>query len=122
MPLYAFQERFAPMVQDGRKRQTIRARRKNRPKVGQMAFCYRGLRTQKAKKLGSWVIISVQEVSITRDSLWIGRFHLALDLVPKKWMGEFARMDGFTDWPQMIQYFEPKGFPFEGDLIMWHWE
>ena len=110
------------MVQDGRKRQTITARRKNRPKVGQMAFCYRGLQTQKAKKLGGWVIISVQGVAITHDSLWMGRFHLALDLVPTRWIGEFARMDGFKSWDDMVQYFQPKGFPFEGDLIMWHWE
>lgn len=51
MPGYSFNIRFVPMLLDGTKRQTIRARRKNPAKVGDTLYLYSGLRTRNCKKL-----------------------------------------------------------------------
>ena len=122
MTLYNFDAGFAAKFRWGEKCQTIRGRRKNRPKVGQMAICYQGLRTKKCRKLGSWFIISVQHVIIYERGISVGRYSVGLDRVPDKWLDAFAQMDGFMEWEELREYFRPRGWPFCGDLIMWHWE
>lgn len=56
MPMFNFKKQFADSVESGEKRQTIRARRKNRPQVGQTAYLYTGARTKACRKLGECVI------------------------------------------------------------------
>ena len=126
MPLYDFQERFAPKVESGEKQQTIRAKRKNPPKIGQIAYCKVGLRTKNCRHLGQWWIKAVYDIVIHRGVLILDGREISgnpsLD-----YMDAFAVMDGFDCWGYvdlgrgntLLQFFEPRGLPFHGDLIMW---
>lgn len=51
MPIYNFQQRFAPYVQDGSKPHTIRAIRKHPAHIGDTLYLYTGLRQSGAKRL-----------------------------------------------------------------------
>ena len=44
MPAFNFQPWKAPLVETGKSVQTIRAKRKHRPRVGQIAHCFIGMR------------------------------------------------------------------------------
>lgn len=72
MPLFNFQKQFADAVERGEKRQTIRARRKIRPKIGQIAYLYTGARTKACRKLGESKIICVREVCIKKTIVIVG--------------------------------------------------
>ena len=54
MPLLGFKKQFAPLVEEGQKRQTIRAKRRDgrNPHAGETLFLYTGLRTKSCRKLG----------------------------------------------------------------------
>ena len=69
MPAYSFNKRFVPMVLDGTKRQTIRARRKNPAKVGSTLYLYSGLRTSNCKKLREEKCKATTTIVITRFNL-----------------------------------------------------
>lgn len=115
MPAYNFQKRWAHHVRRGLKRQTIRAKRKNRPKPGQTAYCFTGMRTKKCRRLGAWKIRRVRDVRILEEGVLLdGGAVRSCDL------DEFARLDGFGDWLAMLAWFIPThGLPFHGDLVMW---
>jgi hypothetical protein len=118
MPAYNFKSQFASAVVSGRKQQTIRAKRKTPPRVGQLAHCFVGMRTRNCRRLGSWPICSVNDVEILRHGVVVdGKefFPIALDF--------FAVADGFRHWIEMRDWFERvHGLPFRGDLISWRRE
>ena len=119
--LIGFSERFADAVESGRKCQTIRALRKDGrvPKVGERVYLYTGLRKKGARKLGEGVVDGVQSLTIRSTAGW---FHLYLDGIRQSaWdYGDFARADGFGDWPALVAWFEgTHGLPFTGHLIRW---
>jgi len=122
MPLYNFQKQFAAAVESGEKRQTIRAKRKNRPQVGQTAFLYTGARTKACRKLGEAEIVEVCPVLIGSKGLIINYgedIGECIENEPQD-IDYFAREDGFKDWPEMRDWFlKTHGLPFEGDLIKW---
>lgn len=62
--LLGFKKEHARGVQLGFKQTTIRATRKNPPKVGEVCHCYTGLRTKKCRLLGRWVCTWVMEIEI----------------------------------------------------------
>ena len=116
MPAFNFQQRFASYVESGEKTQTIRTKRKNRPQVGQKAFCYTLMRTKKCRKLGEWEINRVYDVKILQDGVWLNG-----DALTSSDLDLFAMRDGFTRWEAMRDWFSvTHGLPFSGDLIKWH--
>lgn len=115
MPAFNFELRFAADVESGKKRQTIRARRKQRPRIGQTAYCFTGMRTRQCRCLGAWPIYSVQDVRIDDYGVL-----LQGGAVRHRDLNKFARKDGFKSWPLMREWFrQTHGFPFHGDLIRW---
>lgn len=51
MPAYSFKGQFVPYVEEGSKPHTIRARRKNFAKKGDMLYLYFGMRTKFCRKI-----------------------------------------------------------------------
>ena len=116
-----FQPRFAELVASGAKRQTIRLLRKRPIAFGDTLRLYTGLRRPGARLLAVGRVTSVQTIRLNwRKCL--------LDWKPQTKMldTEFAqrtriaRLDGFSNWNEMIQWFErTHGLPFNGVLIRW---
>jgi len=121
MPLFNFQKQFAPAVESGEKRQTIRAKRKIRPQVGQTAFLYTGTRTKACRKLGEAEIVEVCPVLIGGNGCLINYDVRGEYPINEQWeLDQFAAADGFENWESMRDWFKEKyGLPFEGDLIKW---
>ncbi|KKL90115.1 hypothetical protein LCGC14_1907900 [marine sediment metagenome] len=125
MALINFQSQFAKAVEDGTKRQTIRAHRKYPIKTGEMLHLYTECRTKKARKLKSIICLSVQniiiselqyEVQIPGEDGFVPIHYLdCLDCLDR-----FAQADGFKNWILMIRWFaNTHGLPFKGTLIKW---
>lgn len=123
MPSFNFQKRFVPAVRlglrkpkaKGAKRQTIRAKRKHRPRVGQTAFLKHGSRF-KPKRIGSAVIVSVLDISIGTFGVIIENAKITRGLDLEK----LAVLDGFKSWTEMLTFFrDAHGLSFRGDLIQW---
>lgn len=115
MPAFNFKSVFASAVECGWKCQTIRAKRKNRPRVGQTAHCFIGMRTRRCRRLGAWPICAVHDVRLMGDGVLVDGAALKCgDL------DAFARADGFSGWAGMTAWFiNEHGLPFHGDLVMW---
>jgi hypothetical protein len=115
MPAYNFQPIFGSAVECGWKRQTIRAKRKNRPRVGQTSYCFTGMRTKKCRRLGAWPIKRVRDVRIMLEGVLVDGAAVRANK-----LDYFAQADGFSDWTQLLVWFKKThGFPFHGDLVMW---
>lgn len=128
MPAYNFQKQFAPLVESGQKRQTIRSigkRRHARP--GESLQLYTGQRTRVCRKLLSPdpECVSVQNVYMLkiierrRDS---HAYQLYLDGKLVFWdeVSEIAGADGFENSTAFFNFFEDAyGMPFCGILIKW---
>ncbi len=126
MPTLNFQKQFAPLVESGKKRQTIRAYRKDGrdPKVGNTLYLYTGQRTKACRKLGE-----AKCKSAVPFRIWWG-FHQWVvmrteDYALRRLSGESANRlavaNGFEDWADMVRWFEKThGLPFEGLLIRWN--
>ena len=102
MVAYNFQTQFAPDVEAGRKRQTIRSDGKRRhAQPGEMVQLYTGVCT------------ASDGCEIREDAVLVG------DIAPRDLDG-FARADGFRDFDHMKQWFrDTHGLPFTGRLIAW---
>lgn len=117
MPALNFQAQFAPLVESGEKRQTIRAYRKDGrdPKRGDALYLYTGMRTKACRKLGEVECKDVQHIAFDESDLVIGN--------RDRWADEadaLAQSDGFEAWPDMLAWFEKThGLPFSGLLIRW---
>lgn len=118
MPALNFKAQFAPAIESGEKRQTIRAPRKDGrdPKPGDTLHLYTGMRTKACRKLGEYRCRSSTPVVIDFNSVRLGRDCFLLT----KARENFARADGFMDWVAMRQWFESvHGLPFRGLVICW---
>lgn len=129
--LLGFKKRFVPLVEDGSKTHTIRAKRKLRPRAGETCHCYTGLRQKGARLLGRWKCVKVEEIKIYecgggRFSVWIGDQELTPDEKDAlAWRDGFRSRGVAGAFGEMVEYWtrlHPKAGPiaFEGDLI--HWE
>lgn len=117
MPLYSYTPELAPLVKSGAKSQTIRTKRKIRPRVGQLAHNYAGGYSTKRQHLGSPVITEVHDILVGFRGIWIDKETIISEQPD---LEVFAKADGFDSWPKMQRYFmENGGLPFEGDLIKW---
>jgi hypothetical protein len=115
MPAFNFQTQFADDVESETKGQTIRAKRKNRPRPGQMAHCFTGMRTKHCRRLGSWIIYAVIDVKIMEEGVLLNGAALNASE-----LDAFAQADGFRNWSYLMTWFKKQhGLPFSGDLIKW---
>lgn len=123
--LLNFQRQFAHQVWAGQKRQTIRAagQRKHIPKVGDMAYCYTGLRTRNTQHLGTWPISRVEVLRMdigveTLESIVLGSTPLG-----SSGLEVLAVADGFANQYAMVRWFLNNHEPgeFYGWVIGWEW-
>jgi hypothetical protein len=116
MPAYNFKARFAAAVQAGRKRQTIRPRRKRPIQAGDQLYLYTGMRTKACRKLLEAPCQSVVRVELDRDEVRLGGYPL-----PAAAWEAFAQADGFASFEEMIAWFDQQyGLPaIDLELIRW---
>lgn len=110
-----FKPQFAPLVESGKKCQTVRPWPKRLPKVGDRislrAWIGKPYRS-KQRVLREATIKTVASCEITQTSIRVGPFDEQL--------GAFAVADGFSGWDEMRQWFEQQhGLPFRGVLLVW---
>ena len=133
MPPLNFQPRFAPLVEAGTKRQTIRPLGKRTIKVGDRLVFYQGQRTKNCRKLGEAVCKSVERIKIIHGGKMRneGMVWFEIDGKMKKIslceLGILASMDGFTSAEygfraksEFLAFFRTRyGNRFEGTVIRW---
>lgn len=128
MPAYNFKKEFAPLVESGRKRQTIRAigkRRHARP--GDHLQLYTGQRTKACRKLicpdpACIAVHAVYMFKIIERRRDAHAYQLYLDGELIFWheVPEIATADGFENSTDFFNFFEDAhGMPFRGVLIKW---
>jgi hypothetical protein len=114
--IYMFQPRFAPMVESGIKCNTVRPIRKRMPKVGEWADlrawigpAYRSPQ----RRLRLEVITGIGLVTLDYSGVMLGNRQL-------RDLDQFARADGFLDWPEMLHWFNQEySLPFDGFITTW---
>ena len=117
MRVILFQDRFAPLVAGGSKRQTIR--KTARCKVGDWLSLRRWTGKayrSKQEVLRTDVCTAVDQVTIARDAVYLCN----KAKYPNRHLDRLAIRDGFKDWAEMRDWFEAvHGLPFSGWLIEW---
>ena len=131
--LLGFKPQFAPYVLDGTKTHTIRATRKNPPRVGEICHCYTGLRTKQCKLLGRWPCVKVERIAIqfghagiritiddqTLDNMEAELFAIRDGFRPSN-KAPFAALFAMRDFWVKAHKIEP-GQIFGGQVIHWEW-
>jgi hypothetical protein len=117
MPAFNFRKQFAPAVERGEKRQTIRAKREDgrNPHIGDKLYLYTGMRTKSCRKLGEAICKTVRQITITETGIWIdgNRLYAAEIAI-------LAGKDGFKGVSSFIDFFrKTHDLPFEGLLYKW---
>jgi len=116
MPAYSFKERFIPLIKNGTKKQTIRAKRKGQAKPGDTLYLYYGMRTKWCTKIAEAMCINVSEIIILPTGVFVGG-----ELLEENQLHSLAIADGFMDWDDMITWWlDTNGLPFKGDIIFWN--
>lgn len=113
-----FSARFAPLVAARQKRQTIRVDRHQRYAKGVTLQLYTGLRTKLARKLTDVDPVVVENVYIAVRPTYLT---LGGPSYPKIDIDEFAMMDGFNSYTEMVRWFQDtyKQHSFIGRCIRW---
>lgn len=120
MPLLGFKKQFAHLVENGTKRQTIRAKRRDGKdqRVGETLYLYTGLRTKHCRKLGEEICKSVEEITIDYNGINVSGNWLSVSE-----RDALARADGFTCFQDMKEFFKNEHGSlqagFSGLLIKW---
>ncbi|XPS85589.1 hypothetical protein Dvar_36070 [Desulfosarcina variabilis str. Montpellier] len=119
VPILNYKKQFAPLVESGEKRQTIRAMRKRPFKAGDRLYHYTGLRTKACRKLLESTCLFADRIDILpHGTVFINNW---LCEGPMK---NLAVADGFRreghEWEDMLAFFtQTHGLPFTGQLIRW---
>ena len=114
-----FQPRFAPLVESGAKRQTVRKTPVRIPHAGDMLslreWTGKPYRSKHRELLRAPCRMCVGiELDIDRVSI------IGMPMLTPEMREEFARKDGFEDWNDLLFWFALNhGFPFDGILIRW---
>jgi hypothetical protein len=116
MPAYNFKKQFAPKVESGEKRQTIRRPRKRRTRLGDALYLYTGMRTKYCRKLRTETCKSVIPISIQANGIYVGLCRRKLSMAECK---KIAIADGFESLSDFMDFFESQGLPYHGELIKW---
>lgn len=115
MPAYNFKSRFAALVAQGRKRQTIRRPRKRPTRPGDRLKLYTGMRTKACKLLAEGTCIDVMSIRITHGFVYLDERELSYQEA-----SDLARVDGFGSVEEMVGFFDDTyGLPVEMELIKW---
>jgi hypothetical protein len=123
--VYSFSTRFAPLVESGSKRQTIRVPRKDGrvPEPGDVVHLFTGMRTRACRRLGQGNVTECFPVRIDFNHPYASETaHRSLGLDE---CDAFARLDGFEDATEMIGWFftvyshRATMRPFLGYCIRW---
>jgi hypothetical protein len=133
--LLGFKRRFAPMVEDGSKTHTIRAKRKGKQwRPGMMCDCFVDSRQKTMRLLGRWMCTKVEDALIYErgdGSFGVIVGEHELDNAEKN---TFAWRDGFRSngvdgaFEEMIAYWKEEhgngnnALDFAGDLIHWRFD
>jgi hypothetical protein len=120
MGLYNFKKQFAPHIKSGRKRHTIRAKRKHPDKPGNPFHGYTGLRTKAAEKVASGTITRVEDIRITDDfdGAVVPKIYIEGAPLTRDECELLAYADGFDNFADMLKFWCGR-LPFTGDLIHW---
>ena len=122
-----FKPQFAPLVEAGRKLQTVRPTPKRMPKPGDKI----SLRAWTGKPYRSKQRV-LMDTTITRvasfrmdydDRNGMAWWEFEVDGTPMDSVEavQFAKSDGFASVPEMAEWFRSThGLPFEGIVIHWH--
>jgi hypothetical protein len=120
MVAYSFHPQFVTPILAGTKRQTIRADRKRHAREGEAIQLYTGMRTKHCRAIGTANCQLVLPVTLdfAGDRVMTGGtvFRSSANLE------EFARWDGFADWPAMRDFWRETHAStsvFSGVLIRW---
>lgn len=122
MVAYNFMARFAPSVEDGTKRQTIRACGKRRPpRRGEQLQLYTGMRTRNCRLLRRTPCLVAVPIAMdlvaNRVRIQIG--DVLGELTPEE-ISQLAKDDGFATVDEFFAYFaSTHGQRFTGHLIKW---
>lgn len=125
-----FKSQFADDVEDGRKRRSIRAPRKDgrNPTPGVQLQLYTGMRQRGCRKLRDTECARVRPVEISHMGIVLDGKKLYAGDAPaylggpdaESYDGDFARADGFDNFSDMVEFFEKEhSLPFHGLLIEW---
>lgn len=124
MVAYNFAPRFAPLIADGLKRQTIRAYRRGRARHalrGDALQLYTGMRTTACELVARAVCTEQLPIAMEVSGTGIASIEIGGRRYPPQHYREFALADGFTGFPDMGAfwlYMHGRG-RFEGVLIRW---
>ena len=124
MPAYDFKARFAPLVESGDKRQTLRKPRKRPTRAGDVLKLYTGQRTKNCRLLRDAICTRVRPVLIdwrVTTEVWKTPY-IELDSRPMRYfdMLDLAQKDGFYQLDDMMKFFDDTyGLPVELELIEW---
>jgi hypothetical protein len=115
---FNYKPQFAPLVQAGTKRSTIRALRRDgrRALPGEPLHHFEGMRTKACRRLGQTTCRACTEIVITS----IGVVKLDGFEVPPHIVETIAIKDGFKTVTDFFRFFrETHGLPFKGTLTEW---
>lgn len=117
MVAYNFKAQFADDVESGKKRRTIRAKRRANP--GDPLQLYTGMRTKKCRKLRDAVCTAVHEIAVENGGDWIS-VHLDDERLSAARAREIAIADGFETLSAFVDFCAKQyGLPFHGYITMW---
>lgn len=126
MPAYNFKSRFADKVRSGKKRQTIRKKRKRRTLVGETVYLYTGMRTKKCERLAVGTVTKVTDILIDVSGtdvfivLYDGKADITGHILSVDEMNDLARKDGFDTIQELAKFFRDTHGPvFNGVVIEW---
>lgn len=124
MPAYNYKARFAPDVESGKKRQTLRRPRKRPTRPGEHLKHYTGMRTKACRLLTEATCLSVEPVLVdVREipQLW-PRAHIEVSgkVLTHRESLAMAEADGFDCVSDFVDFFKDQyGLPVELELIKW---
>lgn len=125
MPALNFKSQFVPKIVALEKNSTIRGKRKNPIKVGDVIKMYTGMRTKGCMLIGTAICSNITPVLITDEAPYL-IVQLSGDAEPKNYkltqdaLKHFHTNDGFDTYKEMATFFHNQyGLPFVGDLIEW---
>lgn len=118
MVAFNFQKQFVPLVEQGKKLQTMRVG-VQRCWPEDKVQLYTAQRTKKCRKLGEGTCTKVIPVRFNRDFFALDNSSLDGDE-----RDEMAILDGFKNWDDMVKFFFPYSFEDKDDFVgyLYKWE
>lgn len=114
MPAYNFKDQFADKVLNGSKPFTIRKKRKRPTVKGDKLFLYVGMRTRNCCQLMETTAKEVIPIKITRDDIYLDG-----QVLFESMKEGFARLDGFRNYTEFLNFHKPNFNSEELEMIIW---